>query len=71
LDEVLRAVEEPPGARAEVANLACCPAGALEFPVMKAPPKADPEVLFVSIDDFLKYTPFFADYGPPNLGKVS
>jgi hypothetical protein len=48
-----------------------CLADVLSFEVFRAPPSAEDGVVFVSIDDFLKYTPFFADFGPPNLGKVS
>ncbi|KAA0174316.1 hypothetical protein FNF27_04108 [Cafeteria roenbergensis] len=43
---------------------------ALTFEVRVAEPTPRAGVVFVSVDDFLRYTPFFADYGPPNLGKV-
>lgn len=46
-------------------------AGVLEFQVRPHAPADYLSAGYFSVDEFLKYTPFFADYGPPNLGKVS
>jgi len=36
----------------------------------KNPPKNQPEAFFFNIDNDLVYEPFFADFGPLNIGKA-